>query len=339
MLNTLPALTLIATGGLAILLVGGTWTINGAVNLARHLGVSPLMIGMTIIAFGTSTPELVVSIQALWKEAPDIVIGNVLGSNVANILLIVGIAAAIKTLAIPNGTRIRKDYKLLLVFTVIFVLVLCCFQKIPGPLGILMLLVLLGYIVWSFRSSRNEERPHGVRLQLNEESGEKDLSLGAAVFFTLIGILGIVVGAYVLLEGSVGLARRLGISEVVIGLTVIAVGTSLPELAASIMAAIRGHPGLAIGNIMGSNLFNMFGITGVAAAVSGFFVGPLQVPRQVIHFDLWVMLASTLLICVILLRSRRIVRWGGLGMVIIYVLYITAVFNQTALAIAGCISR
>ena len=332
MLNTLPALTLIATGGLAILLVGGTWTINGAVNLARHLGVSPLMIGMTIIAFGTSAPELVVSIQALWKEAPDIVVGNVLGSNVANILLIVGIAAAIKTLAIPGGTQLRRDYKLLLVFTVIYVLVLCCFQKIPGLLGILMLIGLAGYTVWSFRSSRREERLGGAQSASGEETGEKELTLGAAIFYTLIGILGIVIGAYFLLEGSVGLARRLGISEVVIGLTVIAIGTSLPELAASVMAAIRGHPGLAIGNIMGSNLFNMFGVTGVAAAVSPFFVGPLQVPLQVIHFDLWVMLGATLLICVILLCSRRIVRLGGLGMVIIYVLYIAAVFSETTLA-------
>ena len=330
MLNTLPELALLAAGGLAILLAGGTLTISGAVNLARHLGVSPLMIGMTIIAFGTSAPELVVSIQALWIGTPDIVIGNVLGSNVANILLIVGVAAAIKTLVIPGGIQLRKDYKLLLVFTIVYVVVLYCFEQVPRSLGILMLIGLVGYAVWSFRSSRSEERS-----RTNEESGEKDLSLGRAIIYTGIGILGILIGSYWLLDGSVGLAQEWGISEAVIGLTVIAIGTSLPELAASVMAAIRGHPGLAIGNVMGSNLFNMFGITGIAAAVSPFFVGPLQVPGRVFNFDLWVMLAATFLICVILLRSRRIVRLGGLGMVIIYVLYIVAVFNETTLAIGG----
>lgn len=320
------ALLLVAAGGLAILLTSGNVMIRGAISLARCLGVSPLMIGMSVVAFGTSAPELVVSIQALWKEAPDIVLGNVVGSNVANILLIVGVAATIKTLVVPGGAKLRKDCMYLLVFTAIFV-VLCWLGEIPGLLGALMVVGLVSYIIWSFRRSRKDEQLSAANSEPAEELEEKPLSLGKAVLYTAFGIGGIVLGAYVLLEGSVQLAREFGVSDVVIGLTIIAIGTSLPELAASVMAAIRGHPGLAIGNVMGSNLFNMFGITGISAAISEMSMGALlQVPAQMVRFDLWVMFGSTMLICVILLRGWRIARLGGLAMMALYALYITVLF-------------
>ena len=328
MLVNMPvmALLLVAAGGLAILLTSGNVMIRGAISLARCLGVSPLMIGMSVVAFGTSAPELVVSIQALWKEAPDIVLGNVVGSNVANILLIVGVAATIKTLVVPGGAKLRKDCIYLLVFTAIFV-VLCWLGKIPGLLGVLMVVGLVSYIIWSFRRSRKDEQLSAANSEPAEELEEKPLSLGKAVLYTAFGIGGIVLGAYVLLEGSVQLAREFGVSDVVIGLTIIAIGTSLPELAASVMAAIRGHPGLAIGNVMGSNLFNMFGITGISAAISEMSMGALlQVPAQMVRFDLWVMFGSTMLICVILLRGWRIARLGGLAMMALYALYITVLF-------------
>ncbi|PPR38330.1 MAG: Inner membrane protein YrbG [Alphaproteobacteria bacterium MarineAlpha9_Bin5] len=328
MLVNMPvmALLLVAAGGLAILLTSGNVMIRGAISLARCLGVSPLMIGMSVVAFGTSAPELVVSIQALWKEAPDIVLGNVVGSNVANILLIVGVAATIKTLVVPGGAKLRKDCMYLLVFTAIFV-VLCWLGEIPGLLGALMVVGLVSYIIWSFRRSRKDEQLSAANSEPAEELEEKPLSLGKAVLYTAFGIGGIVLGAYVLLEGSVQLAREFGVSDVVIGLTIIAIGTSLPELAASVMAAIRGHPGLAIGNVMGSNLFNMFGITGISAAISEMSMGALlQVPAQMVRFDLWVMFGSTMLICVILLRGWRIARLGGLAMMALYALYITVLF-------------
>lgn len=328
MLVNMPvmALLLVAAGGLAILLTSGNVMIRGAISLARCLGVSPLMIGMSVVAFGTSAPELVVSIQALWKEAPDIVLGNVVGSNVANILLIVGVAATIKTLVVPGGAKLRKDCIYLLVFTAIFV-VLCWLGEIPGLLGALMVVGLVSYIIWSFRRSRKDEQLSAANSEPAEELEEKPLSLGKAVLYTAFGIGGIVLGAYVLLEGSVQLAREFGVSDVVIGLTIIAIGTSLPELAASVMAAIRGHPGLAIGNVMGSNLFNMFGITGISAAISEMSMGALlQVPAQMVRFDLWVMFGSTMLICVILLRGWRIARLGGLAMMALYALYITVLF-------------
>ena len=328
MLVNMPvmALLLVAAGGLAILLTSGNVMIRGAISLARCLGVSPLMIGMSVVAFGTSAPELVVSIQALWKEAPDIVLGNVVGSNVANILLIVGVAATIKTLVVPGGAKLRKDCMYLLIFTAIFV-VLCWLGEIPGLLGALMVVGLVSYIIWSFRRSRKDEQLSAANSEPAEELEEKPLSLGKAVLYTAFGIGGIVLGAYVLLEGSVQLAREFGVSDVVIGLTIIAIGTSLPELAASVMAAIRGHPGLAIGNVMGSNLFNMFGITGISAAISEMSMGALlQVPAQMVRFDLWVMFGSTMLICVILLRGWRIARLGGLAMMALYALYITVLF-------------
>ena len=336
MLVNMPvmALLFVAAGGLAILLTSGKVMISGAINLARCLGVSPLMIGMSVVAFGTSAPELVVSIQALWKEAPDIVLGNVVGSNIANILLIVGVAATIKMLVVPGGAKLRKDCIYLLVFTGIFV-VLCWFGEIPGLLGALMVFGLVSYIIWSFRRSRKDEQLSAANSEPVQELGEESLSLGKAVLYTAFGIGGIVLGAYVLLEGSVQLAREFGVSDVVIGLTIIAIGTSLPELAASVMAAIRGHPGLAIGNVMGSNLFNMFGITGISAAISEMsLVASLQVPAQMVRFDLWVMFGSTMLICVILLRGWRIVRLGGVTMITLYALYITVLFVK-APALAG----
>ena len=320
------ALLFVAAGGLAILLTSGHLTIRGAINLARCLDVSPLMIGMSVVAFGTSAPELVVSIQALWKGAPDIVLGNVVGSNIANILLIVGVAAAIKTLVVPGGEKLRKDCMYLFVFTAIFV-VLCWFGEIRGLLGVLMVVGLVSYIIWSFRRSRKDEQLRAANSEPVQELGEKPLSLGKAVLFTAFGIGGIVVGAAMLLEGSVQLAREFGVSDVVIGLTIIAIGTSLPELAASVMAAIRGHPGLAIGNVVGSNLFNMFGITGISAAVSEMSMDvSLQVPAQMKHFDIWVMFGSTIFICVILFSGWRIVRLGGLAMIALYGLYITSLF-------------
>ena len=204
MLVNMPvmALLLVAAGGLAILLTSGNVMIRGAISLARCLGVSPLMIGMSVVAFGTSAPELVVSIQALWKEAPDIVLGNVVGSNVANILLIVGVAATIKTLVVPGGAKLRKDCMYLLVFTAIFV-VLCWLGEIPGLLGALMVVGLVSYIIWSFRRSRKDEQLSAANSEPAEELGEKPFSLGKAVLYTAFGIGGIVLGAYVLLEGSV----------------------------------------------------------------------------------------------------------------------------------------
>ena len=336
MLSNMPVIPmlLITVGGLAILLVSGRFTIRGAVNMARCLGVSPLMIGMTVVAFGTSAPELIVSLQALWKGAPDIVFGNVLGSNTANILLVVGVAAAIKTLVVPGGRKLRQNYILLLVFTAIYV-VLCCIGKISGLLGLLMVVGLVGYTIHSFRSSRKEGQRSGVVPESTEKGSEEILSLGRAVLYTTGGIFFIICGAGILLEGSVELARRLEIPDVVIGLTVIAIGTSLPELAASVMAAVRGHPGLAIGNVMGSNLFNMFGITGVSAGVSGVFFESLKVPLQVVQFDLWVMSGSTVLICMILLRGWRIVRLGGVAMLALYLLYIAVLFSKTSFAFPG----
>ena len=322
---------LLVVVGLVILLGSGAFTIRGAVSLARCLGVSPLVIGMTVVAFGTSAPELMVSVQAVLSGHPDIVLGNVVGSNVANILLIVGVAAAITVLFVPEKMSQRRDYAALLVFTVVFVGI-CCFGEISSLVGGLMLFGLIGYTIWSFRSARRSQKVDEANLESSRPLDETPLSVWTATLFTGIGIVGVIVGAYLLLEGSVDLARMWGVSEAVIGLTVIAIGTSLPELATSTMAAMRGHPGLAIGNVMGSNLFNMFGITGLSAAVAAV---PLQVPDQVVGFDLWVMLGSTILICIILSSGWRIVRLAGAGMITLYVLYILVQFRDSAIALAG----
>ncbi len=310
--------------GLAILLGGGYLTIRGAVSLAFQIGVSPLVIGMTIVAFGTSAPELVVSIQAVLGGHPDIVLGNVVGSNIANIVLIVGAASAVKMLVLSNNVAPKRDIWALFIFTIAFTL--CCWRgQIGQYLGVLLVILLVFYSIWSFVAAKKETvLSVGSVGESNTDTTETPLSLGLALGALATGIIGVVLGAYLLVDGSVETARILGVSKTIIGLTVIAIGTSLPELVTSILAALRGQPGLAIGNVMGSNLFNMLGITGISAAVAP---EPLQVPGQVLILDLWVMSAATVLLCVSLLKDWRITRIGGFVMVALYSAYICFQFG------------
>lgn len=310
--------------GLAILLGGGYLTIRGAVSLAFQIGVSPLVIGMTIVAFGTSAPELVVSIQAVLGGHPDIVLGNVVGSNIANIVLIVGAASAVKMLVLSNNVAPKRDIWALFIFTIAFTL--CCWRgQIGQYLGVLLVILLVFYSIWSFVAAKKETvLSVGSVGESNTDTTETPLSLGLALGALATGIIGVVLGAYLLVDGSVETARILGVSKTIIGLTVIAIGTSLPELVTSILAALRGQPGLAIGNVMGSNLFNMLGITGISAAVAP---EPLQVPGQVLILDLWVMSAATVLLCVSLLKGWRITRIGGFVMVALYSAYICFQFG------------
>ena len=310
--------------GLAILLGGGYLTIRGAVSLAFQIGVSPLVIGMTIVAFGTSAPELVVSIQAVLGGHPDIVLGNVVGSNIANIVLIVGAASAVKMLVLSNNVAPKRDIWALFIFTIAFTL--CCWRgQIGQYLSVLLVILLVFYSIWSFVAAKKETvLSVGSVGESNTDTTETPLSLGLALGALATGIIGVVLGAYLLVDGSVETARILGVSKTIIGLTVIAIGTSLPELVTSILAALRGQPGLAIGNVMGSNLFNMLGITGISAAVAP---EPLQVPGQVLILDLWVMSAATVLLCVSLLKDWRITRIGGFVMVALYSAYICFQFG------------
>jgi cation:H+ antiporter len=313
---------LMAVAGLALLLGGGELLVRGAVGLARVFGVSALVIGLTVVAFGTSAPELVVCLQAALGEHPGIVLGNVVGSNVANILLIVGLAALLRPIAIAADV-VRREGTILLAVSAAFV-VACLTGELSRALGAVMVAALAGFTWWSFRAARHRTRAVAREFRRAAEE-EAPASTRLGVVFSALGIAGVIVGAHLLIEGSVEIARAVGLSEAVIGLTLVAVGTSLPELATSGMAAVRGHSDLAVGNAVGSNLFNILGIAGVTAVVV-----PVPVPDEVIGFDLWVMMAVAVAVVVIMAANGHIGRLAGAALVASYVAYIALLVTGAA---------
>ena len=312
---------LLVIGGLLLLVGGGELLVRGAVGLAAGLGVPPLVIGLTVVAFGTSAPELVVSLQAALGGHPDIVLGNVVGSNIANILLIVGAASLFKPITVSAGL-VRRDGSLLMLATLGFI-GLCLIGSIGRVSGMIMIAALIAYTVWSFWAARRRS-PRGS----GEGAGELDMApsgLLIALAVTICGVAGVILGARLLIDGAVEVARLAGLSEAVIGLTLIAFGTSLPELATAGMAAYRGHSDLALGNALGSNLFNMLAIAGVTATVI-----PVPVPQEILNFDLWVMLGVTAALLVMMATDRRVSRLEGGVLLAGYVTYIAVVVGGVA---------
>ena len=285
--------------GLVILLVAGDLLVRGAVNMALRLDIPALMVGMTIVAFGTSAPELLVSVKAVLEDAGGLALGNVVGSNIANILLVLGLPALVSALAVNR--EVLRDYLMMLAVSVLFIAL-----ALTGVIGGWQALVLLGAFALFMADSIRRGRK--ARTQPDDLEGA-DMSMSGAkiALFTLIGIAGLPLGASLLVSGAVDIAETLGVSDLMIGLTVVAVGTSLPELATTLMAAIRREGGVALGNIIGSNLFNLALILGVA----GLF-GRMEIPAQMIQLDLWVMLGATLLLAWFIWTQKPISRiWGG----------------------------
>ena len=288
--------------GLVLLLAGGELLVRGASATAVRMGVSPLIVGITLVGFGTSTPELVASLEAAFLGAPGIAIGNVVGSNTANILLILGLCALIAPIACDRATM-RRDGGMMLLAAVA-----CVVAALTGHIGrvqgTLFVLVLAGYIAWCLRQ---ELRGGGDRAEAAEAAVQPwPRHTGLALLMAVAGIGLTILGAHWLVDGSIVLAGRLGVSDAVIGLTVVAVGTSLPELAAGLMAALKRQSGIVLGNVVGSNIYNVLGILGVTALVH-----PLDVPALIVDRDVWVMLAVTVAMLVLGLHFRRIGRLAG----------------------------
>lgn len=306
--------------GLVLLLVGGEALVRGAVAVATRLGVSPLVIGLTLVGFGTSTPELITSLEAARTGAPGIAVGNVVGSNIANILLILGLSAALLPVAVQRRS-FRRDGAVLILVTLLLV-GLALFGEIGRLSGGILVLGLLAYTAWSFLAERDRVA-EGVELPTG-------MSLPLGLLWALGGIAGVIIGASLLVGASVELARLAGISETVIGLTLVAVGTSLPELATSVMAAIRRQGDVAFGNIVGSNIFNILGILGITGLVI-----PVPVPPEVLSFDLWVMLGVTLLMVLFAVTGWRITRGEGAVFLAFYALYTAVQFAPGLRAALG----
>ncbi|GHD99020.1 K+-dependent Na+/Ca+ exchanger [Defluviimonas sp. 20V17] len=299
--------------GLVLLVVAGDLLVRGAVNLALRLGIPSLIVGLTVVAFGTSAPELLVSVKAVLDHAPGIALGNVVGSNIANILLVLGIPAVISVIH-AGDAHARRSYLTMLAATLLFVLV-----AFLGPIRwphALVLLAGLGLMLWD---NYRKAKAHRDAEEEDLEGADPALPMWRIAIYTVLGLIGLPLAADLLVDGAVGIARIYDVSETVIGLTLVAVGTSLPELATSITAALRREADVAMGNVIGSNVFNLLGIIGIAG-----LLGPLPVPASMLDFDLWAMLVATLALAPFVLGRRDITRFWGFTLIAGYVAFLVA---------------
>ncbi len=316
--------------GLILLVVGANALVRGASKLALSFGISPLVVGLTIVAFGTSAPELAVSVGAVLDGKTDIAIGNVVGSNILNVLFILGLSALIAPLVV-NIQLIRQEVPIMLGASLLLLAL-----GLDGRLSMtdagLLLVLLLAYTAFLVVQSRRETR--AARDEFAEaveaaEPGAWDSHWAAQIGLIGVGLAGLVAGSDFLVQAAVGFARAMGVSDLVIGLTIIAAGTSLPEAATSIAAAFKGERDIAVGNVVGSNTFNILGCLGVSGLVSG-DLGLVMAP-SLLSFDIWVMLAVALACLPVFMTGREIARWEGgvfLGYYAAYVAYLTLAAQQ-----------
>lgn len=307
--------------GLVMLIVGGELLVRGASALAAIAGIAPLVIGLTVVAFGTSAPELAVSIQAGLGGNSDIAVGNVVGSNIFNVLLILGACALVAPL-IVSVQLVRREVPIMIGLS--FLLALLAFDGRIGLLdGLLLTAGIISYTAWSIVSSRKETA--AAKAEYAQEYGEEQLApqKGARQVLTNLGLLAgglvvLVIGARLLVDSAVGLARGLGVSDVIIGLTIVAAGTSLPEVVTSIIATLKKERDIAIGNVVGSNIFNLLGILGISALITP---GGLEVVPSIVNFDLPVMIAVALACLPIFFTGMSIARWEGALFLAYYIAY------------------
>lgn len=307
--------------GILLLTSGGEALIRGALAAAKRLNVSPLLSGLLIVGFGTSAPELAVSIDAAVNGRPDIAIGNVVGSNISNILLVLGLCALITPLAV-KPLVLRRDAITVVAASVLF-LILVGGSALARSDAAIFLLALMAYLIWAYWTERAGTVPSAT---LHIAEGEEVTALPKTVLWivtaVLLGLVLLIAGSQVLLKGAVGIAESFGLSEAVIGLTLVAVGTSLPELTISVIAAFRRHADVAIGNILGSNIFNLLGILGVSALLQ-----PLPVHQRILQFDQWVMLATSLIVLLFLFTGRKLSRGEGGLLLLGYGVYVGLSFT------------
>jgi cation:H+ antiporter len=303
-------------GGISLLFIGGEILIRGAVALSRHFGLSPLSIGLTVVAYGTSMPELIVSVKASVDGFPGLVLGNAVGSNISNILLILGAAAIIYPL---KSEKRLVNLDLVFSFALTILLFLLVFTGQLSLLAAIILIVcIVTYTFMTFRSARADKSV--IPLHQTEEIEEQidvKLTMSLAIIVCIVGILLLAFGAEFFVDGSVAAARLIGISETTIGLTLVAFGTSAPELATSIVAAFRRHSDIALGNVVGSNIFNIAGILGISSLIA-----PISIDPKIMFYDIPILLISTILLLILLKQSYTLSRRAGVCFCIMYVGYI-----------------
>jgi cation:H+ antiporter len=312
-------------GGFILLVWGADRLVAGASALARNLGVSPLIIGLTIVAFGTSAPELVVSGVAAYRGNPGLAVGNAIGSNIANIGLILGLTAIVYPLRVESET-LKREYPLLMLIMVAS-FIMAADQVFNRTEGVLLLTGLVSLIIWMVRFGMRRGTDDPLAEEFEAEI-PRDMPTRQAVFWLLVGLVILPLSSTFLVEGAIFVARSLHVSEAVIGLTIIALGTSLPELAAALTSALRQEDDLAIGNVIGSNMFNILGVLGIAAAVH-----PVDVDPLILKQDFPVMFLFTVMLFFMAYGMRgpgRINRRSGLLLLTLFVSYQVMVWMTAA---------
>jgi cation:H+ antiporter len=302
--------------GIGVLYYGAEWLVRGSARLAASLGVSPIVVGLTIVSFGTSAPELVVCTVAAMGGNPNLAIGNVMGSNLANIGLILGVTALVRPLEV-HARVVWREMPLMLIVTLALYPLIWDDLRLGRGDGVILLMALVAYLVFVFQSVGDEAPEILGEYEDFMKASEKTSNVVAAkdVFWVVVGSACLVLGGYAIVEGAVEVAGALGISEVVIGLTVVAVGTSLPELATSLVAALREEADIAVGNVIGSNIFNVAAILGTAS-----FLEPLDIPESVLYRELPAVVLMSLLLFPILRSGWKIRRWEGAILLSAYIL-------------------
>jgi cation:H+ antiporter len=311
--------------GLVLLALGGEFLVRGAVRLAERLGVSPLVIGLTLVGFGTSTPEMVASVQASMAGSPGIAVGNIVGSNIANILLILGVSAVIAPVAV-SSRALGRDGGVVLGAAVLFALL-----GVAGGLGrisgLLFLAGLAGYLLYAWRQESAGDGGHTAAFEKAEAFDNthpalhRPANLWHSLGMALGGLALVVLGGRLLVDGAIELARMLGIAETVIGLTVVAVGTSMPEMVTSVVAAMRRQSDVALGNVLGSNIYNILGIGGTVGLIA-----PTPIPPEIAGFDSLVMVGVSVAALVLARTGMRIGRREGGALLGGYAAYLWVVW-------------
>lgn len=318
-------------GGLVLLVLGGEFLVRGAVRFAERMGLSPLLIGLTLVGFGTSTPELVTSVEAALEGSPGIAIGNIVGSNIANILLILGVSALIFPIAVSQSALKRDG--VIMVGVALLLAVVSPLMVLGTFAGFVFVALLIAYLVYAYLQERSGVGGHTAAYERGEAAEElsdfKDqeharsaaADITIALLIAVAGLVAVVFGGGFLVDGAVKLAAAMGISETVIGLTIVAVGTSLPEMVTSVIAALKRHADVALGNVLGSNIYNVLGIGGVTALIS-----PTAVPAEIIARDNLVMVGVSVLLLALAYTGYRIGRREGALLIAGYVGYVALIW-------------
>jgi len=301
---------ILAVVGLIILISAGDFLVRGAVNLSLRLGIPAFIVSLTIVAFGTSAPELLISVSAILHDQPGLALGNVVGSNTANTLLVLGVPALMAGLH-TSEINTRKNYALMLLATLLFM-----GAMFLGPITWIHGAVLLATLAFILGIAIKDARGHRRDFEA-VESADPKMPGRWITLYLLAGLIGLPLGAQILVDNSIIIARSIGVSETVIGLTLVSIGTSAPELATTVMAAIRRQADIVLGSVIGSNMFNLLAIVGISS-----FVGPMAVPPALVAFDMWIMAGAALILIPFVYFKQDINRIWGAALTLIYVSYL-----------------